>query len=216
MDYEANTFHHYDGTPLPECISHEVHHLCAPHLLSQWRLTALNSCHTILQTASGSKTEIWANYLAATECIPSVESDWQPRKRGSIFSSGKKIVFTSKGPPSLLFTEYRQFFLKHKVAQAGAEAGQSRPYKAEVKNKWSYVSTLPYVFMPCRQTLLFIIVQFLCCWDFAVHSKAAEETLVDQVADGQINTHEEETSSEWFILRCWCLWMQQGGGEVSR
>jgi hypothetical protein len=29
-----------------------------------------------------------------------------------------------------------------------------------------------------------------------VHSKAAEETLVDQVADGQTNTHEEGTSSE--------------------
>jgi len=30
----------------------------------------------------------------------------------------------------------------------------------------------------------------------AVHSKAAEETLVDQVADGQTNTHEEGTISE--------------------
>jgi len=78
----------------------------------------------------------------------SVESDWQPRKRGSIFSRGKKIVFNSKGPPSLLFNGYQQFFLKDKVGQAKAEGDQSRPYKTEVKNEWSYVSTLPYAFMP--------------------------------------------------------------------
>jgi len=78
----------------------------------------------------------------------------------------------------------------------------------QVKNEWSYVSTLPYAFMPCRQKLRSVTVQFLCCWGLAVHSKAEEETLVNQVADGQTNTHEEGTSSEWFILCCCCLWMQ--------
>jgi hypothetical protein len=106
----------------------------------------------------------------------SVQSHWQPRKRGSIFGRGKKIVFNSKGPPMLLFNGYRQFFLKHKVSQAKAEADQSRPYKAEVKNEWSYFSTPPYAFMPCRHKLLPVTLQFLCCWDLAVHSKAAEET----------------------------------------
>jgi hypothetical protein len=66
----------------------------------------------------------------------SVESDWQLGNLGSIFNRGKKIIFTSKGPPSLLFSAYRQFFLKHKVAQAEAEVDHSRTYKAEVKNDW--------------------------------------------------------------------------------
>ena len=51
----------------------------------------------------------------------SVELDWQPRKRGSIFNRGKKIHFTSKGRPCLLLSGYRQFFLMHKVARAEAD-----------------------------------------------------------------------------------------------
>ena len=154
MDDEANTFHRYDGTQLPERTSHEVHHLCVSSMLSKRPLTTLNSCHAILQTSSGSKTEIQANYLAARECLLSLYS--RIGNLGNVvrfFSRGKKIVFTSKGPPSLLFGGYRQFFLKHTVAQAEADADHSRTYKAEVKNEWSYVSTLPYTFVPCRQKL---------------------------------------------------------------
>ena len=35
MDDEANTFHRYDGTQLPERKSHEVHYLLVASLLSQ-------------------------------------------------------------------------------------------------------------------------------------------------------------------------------------
>jgi hypothetical protein len=47
--------------------------------------------------------------------------------------------------PSLLSNGYQGLFSG--VKRPGREAEQSRPSSAEVKNTWSYISTLQYVFM---------------------------------------------------------------------
>jgi hypothetical protein len=97
-----------------------------------------------------------------------------------MLSRSKYIFFTSKSPDRPGVHPVVSGISSPKLRVPEAEADHSRPYKAEVKNEWSYVSTLPCAFMTNIQNLLSLLLR-----SWAAHTKAAEETLFDQVAGGQ-------------------------------
>ena len=57
------------------------------------------------------------------------------------------------GQPSFLFSECVRGIYQG-VKRPKRDADHAPPSSAEVKNDWSYISTLPYVFMACRGTNL--------------------------------------------------------------
>jgi hypothetical protein len=71
-----------------------------------------------------------------------------PFCRADFFSSPQR-PHQHWGPPSLLYSGFRGSFLSG--GGGGGENYDSPPFCAEVKNAWSYTSTLPYV---CREWYL--------------------------------------------------------------
>lgn len=96
-------------------------------------------------TAQGLRLSLYSRYKHQVTRQTTAASD-------SITGKGRDTsllqnVLSGSGSPSSRLSNGVPAALSTSVRRLGTEAGPSPPYSVEVTNSWSYISTLPYVFM---------------------------------------------------------------------
>ena len=70
--------------------------------------------------------------------------------KNKIYATSPKRSDRLWGPPSLLFSGYREFIFPPGIKRPGCEFNHSAPSSAEVKNDYRHTATAPYTYALCE------------------------------------------------------------------